>query len=455
MRYVLRFAQSSGDFLQGFNEAEFHSLITLFSKRNDAKARDEQFYDVNVEHVYGDIWIVNSSQSEAIIEKIASRSVLLKSIMRLLCYADSRDSLFEQLRRDKGLSSSIVQCLTSDKSGFKVLISTVNKTLTAEQKLVIIEQLLGCLPEFELNVNLNSPGVILHLLEDWDYETGVIKNCFLGVSLPCDERSKVTTQFSIKKRRFIGNTTMDPVLSACMSNMAGVKNGDLVLDPFVGTGGIVLLCGYHGGNCIGSDLDYKTVHGTSKPSRAGMQGQQRAKDESIRTNFASHGFEHRFIDVFINDATDVPWCYNEMFDAIVTDPPYGIREGIKTINSDVKLNSVESHASMQQHSPIEMFKKLVEFAARLLKVGGRLVFWMPTLTAMLDFEPEKHVPKHPAMKLMHCCFQTITHTSSRSLLCMEKVSAFPNSDVEATVEVDYYDLGPDIRFREAYLNSHC
>ena len=165
MRYVLRFAQSSGDFLQGFNEAEFHSLITLFSKRNDAKARDEQFYDVNVEHVYGDIWIVNSSQSEAIIEKIASRSVLLKSIMRLLCYADSRDSLFEQLRRDKGLSSSIVQCLTSDKSGFKVLISTVNKTLTAEQKLVIIEQLLGCLPEFELNVNLNSPGVILHLLE--------------------------------------------------------------------------------------------------------------------------------------------------------------------------------------------------------------------------------------------------------------------------------------------------
>lgn len=29
---------------------------------------------------------------------------------------------------------------------------------------------------------------------------------------------------------------MDPLLSMIMSNMAAVKEGDLVIDPFVGTG---------------------------------------------------------------------------------------------------------------------------------------------------------------------------------------------------------------------------
>lgn len=35
---------------------------------------------------------------------------------------------------------------------------------------------------------------------------------------------------------YTGNTSMDPTLSLIMANLAGVKQNDLVLDPFVGTG---------------------------------------------------------------------------------------------------------------------------------------------------------------------------------------------------------------------------
>lgn len=43
-------------------------------------------------------------------------------------------------------------------------------------------------------------------------------------------------ELSLKKRKFIGNTSMDPQLSLLMANLGKVSNGDLVLDPFVGSG---------------------------------------------------------------------------------------------------------------------------------------------------------------------------------------------------------------------------
>lgn len=35
---------------------------------------------------------------------------------------------------------------------------------------------------------------------------------------------------------FIGNTSMEPQLSLLMANLGKISNGDLVLDPFVGSG---------------------------------------------------------------------------------------------------------------------------------------------------------------------------------------------------------------------------
>lgn len=47
-------------------------------------------------------------------------------------------------------------------------------------------------------------------------------------------------EFSVKTRKFIGNTSMDAQISVLMANQAQVKPGDLVLDPFVGTGEYLL-----------------------------------------------------------------------------------------------------------------------------------------------------------------------------------------------------------------------
>ncbi len=44
------------------------------------------------------------------------------------------------------------------------------------------------------------------------------------------------TQYNLRARVYIGNTTMDPQLAMIMANVAGVRRDALVLDPFAGTG---------------------------------------------------------------------------------------------------------------------------------------------------------------------------------------------------------------------------
>lgn len=54
-------------------------------------------------------------------------------------------------------------------------------------------------------------------------------------------------EISLKTRKFIGNTSMDATLSLLMANQAMVKQGDLVYDPFVGTGSLLVAAAKFGG----------------------------------------------------------------------------------------------------------------------------------------------------------------------------------------------------------------
>jgi SAM-dependent methyltransferase len=48
---------------------------------------------------------------------------------------------------------------------------------------------------------------------------------------------------------------MDPVVSHVAANAARITPGQLVLDPFCGTGSLLLSCAYLGANVVGSDFD--------------------------------------------------------------------------------------------------------------------------------------------------------------------------------------------------------
>jgi tRNA (guanine10-N2)-dimethyltransferase len=97
-------------------------------------------------------------------------------------------------------------------------------------------------------------------------------------------------------RPFFHPGVMMPLTARALVNMSGILPGELMLDPFSGTGGIVLEGVMVGASAVGSDIDPLMVRGSRK---------------NVPT-----------ADLLVADSTDLPFR-NGTFDAIVTDLPYG------------------------------------------------------------------------------------------------------------------------------------
>lgn len=110
---------------------------------------------------------------------------------------------------------------------------------------------------------------------------------------------------------------MDAQLSLIMANQALVKDGDMVFDPFVGTGSMLVSAAKFGGYVLGSDIDYMMLHARARPSR--ITQKVREKDESIRANLKQYGCADRYIDVVVADFSNPLWKQSMKIDSIITD----------------------------------------------------------------------------------------------------------------------------------------
>jgi len=98
-------------------------------------------------------------------------------------------------------------------------------------------------------------------------------------------------------RPYFHPTSMHPKLARAMVNLTRVNAGDRILDPFCGTGGILIEAGLMGIECEGWDIDRNMVEGA-------------------RQNLREYGIKP---DIREADATEA----KTSTDAIATDPPYG------------------------------------------------------------------------------------------------------------------------------------
>jgi tRNA (guanine10-N2)-methyltransferase len=72
---------------------------------------------------------------------------------------------------------------------------------------------------------------------------------------------QTVNKYDLKKRKYLGTTSMDAELSLIMANQALVKSDSLVLDPFVGTGSFLITCSHFGAYTLGSDIDGQQIRG--------------------------------------------------------------------------------------------------------------------------------------------------------------------------------------------------
>jgi len=106
---------------------------------------------------------------------------------------------------------------------------------------------------------------------------------------------------------------------------------------------------------------------------------------------AQYAVRQRILDLCTFDITRNPWRCGALFDAIITDPPYGVRAGAKRLGRK-KERALDSplppqpRVDVQQYIPptkpyelSALAADLVVLARYLLKPGGRLVFFLPTV----------------------------------------------------------------------------
>ncbi|MFA5102880.1 MAG: THUMP domain-containing protein [Candidatus Thermoplasmatota archaeon] len=76
-----------------------------------------------------------------------------------------------------------------------------------------------------------------------------------------------TSQFHQRRghlRPFLSPITLHPKIARALVNLSQVKKHQILLDPFCGTGGILLEAGFLGARIIGSDVEQKMIEGSQQ-----------------------------------------------------------------------------------------------------------------------------------------------------------------------------------------------
>lgn len=203
---------------------------------------------------------------------------------------------------------------------------------------------------------------------------------------------ELVSTMDVKKRRYIGNTTMESQMSLVTANMALAGPGKLVYDPFAGTCSLLLAAAALGAHVIASDIDGRPMRGRAK----------NGEEIGVIRSAKQYGIEHNIIDCLCGDISQHPWRSGGLFDAIVADPPYGVRAGAKQLGKRemhkmreepfTLPNGEYSHQQSDYIPPTrpyalnDLLQDLMNISARLLAPKGRLVFWMPTMIESDDDE---------------------------------------------------------------------
>jgi tRNA (guanine10-N2)-methyltransferase len=248
-----------------------------------------------------------------------ARTILSKAIYELWGEGDSYLSLHDNVRE-----RSMAQWAIYKQSTFNFQFDSYQgkRTLTYQQDIIKSFRYLG----FEGKIRLKKAEEEYCVFEEWDYsdqihgEAHEPKKLYLGRLVGKGSRDLMGV-YDLKKRCYISTTSMDSELALVTANLTCAAPGKIFYDPFTGTGSFPIACSHFGAYTYGSDIDGRSIRG-------------KGKDRTLFGNFKQYGLTDVFLDSFIADLTNSPLREGtRLFDGIVCDPPYGVREGLKVLGS--------------------------------------------------------------------------------------------------------------------------
>ncbi|KAF8564282.1 tRNA guanosine 2' O methyltransferase TRM11 [Paragonimus westermani] len=468
MKFVLSFAASE---FVNFRQIEYLSLCQLCGISSDLSISEWS------RNYWSQPYIVVDLQSESAAVNLVERSVLIKAVYEVWCEATDISDLQAKIPK---IPAQLTNKYLNSGGSYKLIISSVNRKLQHEEKLEIIENVLNAHPSVNATVCLKNPNQQLNVLLDYEPRNWGkrpltsqvnLRHVYYGRLVGTSRRRDLINSYRLADRAYLGNTSMDVRLAGIMANAGLCEQGSLVWDPFLGTGSIVLAASIWGALGAGSDIDYALLHGMGMSPKAG-QG-QRMNGECLRVNYQQYNLQSRYLDVVVADAASLGRllrlpgenkrangystviCNMGLFDAILTDPPYGFRESSRRVagqaverspslvtperlseitgvplrdvvqtNSDeqalIKVPHDLPHIPHKESYPLtETYNDLLNLAVHFLKPGGRLVFWIP-VNRLISCGPCV-VPSHARLQVLAVCEQILNVRNARYMIVMRKL----------------------------------
>lgn len=382
-------------------------------------------------------WYLKVPNEEAA-QKLAARAMLIKGLYDLWGEGKDHEELKAKLRaypEDKQAP------YIREDTTFKIVVEGFGCALDLEEQLDVIRDL--SFMKFKGKVRLSNPEHEFWYIQTADgkrnngMDDDIPQRVYFGREVGRGNRNnsankttaprQLITRLALKDRKYLGPTSMDTEMSLIMANQGLVCEKSWVYDPFVGTGSVLVGAAAFGAKTMGSDIDIRCV----RPDKFSKSGEK----VSLQSNFLQYGFAPP-IGVLRMDSHR-PAIREDLecvFDAIICDPPYGMRAGGRKSGGRkfeagpyvIREEQRPSHIPSTQPYPMyECMDDLLDFSARILKLGGRLVYFFP---AAVDLYEDQQVPQHPALHLVSNSEQVLSTYRARRLITMEKVRDYDREE---------------------------
>uniref|UniRef100_A0A0G4HHF0 Ribosomal RNA large subunit methyltransferase K/L-like methyltransferase domain-containing protein n=1 Tax=Chromera velia CCMP2878 TaxID=1169474 RepID=A0A0G4HHF0_9ALVE len=251
------------------------------------------------------------------------------------------------------------------------------------------------LKRLEGGVDLEKPELEVTILEEFTRgrEKQILgeglKAVMIGRRLAVGGGGGLPDKFNLRSRPYVSLTTMNPDVSFLMANLGGVVRGNRVLDPFCGSCSLLLPCAYFGAETFGLDADDSVLLGLASARRDQQKQIREAQEKGMRGSASSIGLPE-ISSNFVEKGLPVPRLFHApidkpppevaetFFDAIVTDPPYGLMAGRRGVAAEDGQGDGDGVCVPGSVS------SLLQLASSNLKEGGRLVFFWPTFEGSPD-----------------------------------------------------------------------
>jgi len=409
------------------------ALSSDFEMASDMSDYEKYAYENAVQYINScsssDINIGNTDLIRAV-----RRSALVRSLFEIVAEGETYPELAKKALDSKNLNDMMMHGSKSHESWRVSMRQYGGEAKVEKQKqygkkmrspmqeeLKAINQMEELFIEFTGPVDLKNPDISLYLFEGLEGRNKILARLLT--------RGANTSAIAPKTRICVTNTPLCPLAAFTMCNVARVKPGYRIFDPFCGSCAILLAASMiessvktvgveiaHNGQVNRDNIvkDF-TSRNLTLPA-AILRGDSMAKDIRKAARMA------------VGD---------EPFDAIITDPPYGIRETSEFCVDPPLINLVKCIAKDRAGGD----------GQRILRLGGRLVAFVPNQEGddIAADMPSMEDLNSAGLEFVKMFEQPLNDSLSRWLVEYKCINVAPPKAISSNETIDHeIEEGPTI-----------